>query len=386
MKKIIKSGIFLLFLMLSLVVEAQKTPMKGRVVETQSGEPIPYTNIGIQGTYFGVSTDENGYFSIDVPDVYLQKTLAVSAIGYRNKSFKVNEIAGKDMIRISLDKETYSFDAVDVTGQSLVAFRVVSDAIKRVPKNYYALPLGVDYHYLGKTRVEEEKPRVREAIVEMTDQTAYTTPGVEDAYHNRNYKFTQVNKNFTSYSFFDALPAFDELLSLDVARMGSSIFNAGLVSDFDLRVDEVVPYEGDSVWVISYRKEKPNVAHTGDFYATAIAGKLYILKSSKALVRHEVKIESVKNNPSDRGLFTAGTAQTKVTYQAVCVYQQFNGKYLMSYVSQDKQYTDAAGRKITRSAKAALLDLKEGAKMIKGRNYYEDTSYDEAYWQKFRQK
>ncbi|MFV0365943.1 MAG: carboxypeptidase-like regulatory domain-containing protein [Mangrovibacterium sp.] len=384
MKQFVRNSIVVLLLLISLAAEAQKTPMHGRVLETHSGEPIPYTNIGVQGTYFGVATDENGYFTIDVPDSYLDKTLAVSAIGYHNKAFVVREVAGQEFTRITLDKETYGFDAVDVTGQSLVAFRVVNDAIKQISKNFYTLPMGADFHFLGKTQVGEGEARIREAIVEMTDQTAYTTSEVENAYQNRNYKFTQVNKNFTPYSFYDALPTFDELLSLDIVRMGSSVFNSGLVGSFDLQVDGIAPYEGDSVWVISYKKDKPTVAHTGDFYGTSIAGKLYILKGSKALVRHEVRVEAPKNNPSDRSLFTEGKAQTNVTYQAVCIYQQFKGKYMLSYMSEDKQYTDAEGQQVHRSAKAAMLDLKEGARMLDSRNYYEDTGYDKAYWANFR--
>lgn len=382
----IKHYIYLILVLLSSASYAQKTPMKGRVLETHSGEPIPFTNIGVQGTHFGVATDENGYFSIDVPNAYLQKTLAVSAIGYRNKTFVVREVAGKDIVRITLDKEVYSFDAVDIRGQSLVAFRVVSDAIKHITKNYYNHPMGIDFHYLGKTKVAGGEPRIREAIVELTDGTAYSTPEVENAYVNRNYRFTQVNKNFTPYSFFDALPAFDELLSLDVVRMGSSVFNDGLLRSFDLRVDGMMPHEGDSVWVISYQKNKATVAYTGDFYASMIAGKLYILKSNHALVRHEMKVEAPKNNPSDRSLATSGRAQTQVSYQSVCIYQPFDGKYLLSYISQDKQFTDAANQRVVRSAKAAMLDLKEGARLMKGRNYYEDTSYDKTYWEKFRRE
>ncbi|MFV0291167.1 MAG: carboxypeptidase-like regulatory domain-containing protein [Mangrovibacterium sp.] len=386
MRHLLKISIGIFLIIISLGVKAQKTPMKGRVVETHSGEPIPFTNIGVQGTFFGVATDENGYFAIDVPNEYLQKTLAVSAIGYHNKTFVVSELAGKDVVRITLNKETYSFDAVDVTGQSLVAFRVVSDAIKRIPQNYYAKAFGLDFHYLDKTQVGASEPRIREAVVEMTDKTGYADPEVENAYRNRKYRYAQVNKNFTPYSFPDALPAFDALLSFDIVRMGSSVLNSGLVSSFDLQVDGMSTYEGDSVWVISYQKNKPTIAHSGDFFASHIAGKLYILKGSYALVRHEFKIEAPKNNPNDRSLFTDGKAQTNVTYQVTCVYQPFGAKFLMSYVSEDKQYVDAAGQKIIHSAKASMLNLKEGIPMFENRNYYEDVSFDKNYWQKFRQK
>jgi hypothetical protein len=55
----------LLILMLaSFAAEAQTGTIKGFVYDRRTGEPLIYTNVGLQGTSYGAQTDLNGYYSI----------------------------------------------------------------------------------------------------------------------------------------------------------------------------------------------------------------------------------------------------------------------------------------------------------------------------------
>ncbi len=369
-------------LLIAISSNAQKIEVKGRVVEENSNTGVPYTNIGVEGTFIGCASDEEGYFTLSIPQEIKSGKVVVSAIGYSNRSFTLSELKSKDFSTVNLRKEIYSVDAVGVTGQSLVAFRVVSDAAKSISKNYCITPIGLDFHYLGTTNINGEEI-IREAIVEMSDINAYSKPSIIDAFKSRNYKFTQVNKNFKPYTFSDALHSFNELISFDVARMASTVFNSNLVRDYDLKIDAVTPYQNDSVWIISYKKDNPSLAYSGDYYASKIEGKLYILKSNNALIRHESHIQSSKNNPSDRSLFSSQNMQKNVDYHVVCIYQQFNGKYVLSYVSQDKQFNDNKNNRVKYSSKVALLKLNNNPININGRTYYEDVKFNKEFWNSF---
>ncbi len=365
---------------------AQKVTIKGRITETNTSNGVSYTNIGVEGTYLGCATDEKGYFSLDVPQNYLEKKVMVSAIGYTNKTFVLKELTKQDFVRISLNKEIYSVDAVDIIGQSMVAFRVVNDAIKSTGRNYHNKALGLDYHFVERTTASDSTERVREAIVELTDNTAYATPSIENAFAGRNYRFVQVNKNFKVQSFPEALSNFDELIGFDVVRMGNTIFDIDLTRDYDLKVDDIAPYENDSVWIISYRKNEPGVLYSYDYYANSIEGKLYILKSNNALVRHELHVVADKNSLNGRHLYTQNKNQQKVDYQVLCMYKQYNGKYLLSYLSEEKHYTDELGKRQTQKSKMSLLKLKENAKQLTSRSYFEDVDFDRNYWTQFHKK
>ena len=382
-QKTMKYIAIIFLLALSFFAQAQNRVLKGRIVDTGHQSGIAYTNIGIEGTYFGTASDADGFFELKIPDEFSGKMLYVSAVGYENRSFPVEELLNKEFARIPLGEQTYSIEGIDVAAQSRVLFRVIRTAAERVPENYQAGPFGLKFHYLGKTLVNDSADQIREAIVELTDQNGYRNPSVKDAFDSRNYRFVEVNKNFKSYSFPDGNTGFDELLDQDIARSGNTIFNEELINDYDLHLDGVSAYEGDSVWVVSYKSTQPDLAHSGDFYASRIEGKLFILKSNYALVRSECVVDANKNSPQNRALATESTEQQNVRYHLTTLYQKQGGKYVVSYMDMDKTFINPAGDKITLSRKAALLDLDPGARMLDGRSYFEDSAYNEQFWNAF---
>lgn len=79
MKKFLLSFTFLLF---GFAMFAQQGgTVRGNVYDKESGEPIIFGNILLEGTTFGTNTDENGFFSIgNVPEG--EYNLVVTYIGY----------------------------------------------------------------------------------------------------------------------------------------------------------------------------------------------------------------------------------------------------------------------------------------------------------------
>lgn len=77
--------IFLCFLAPAAL--AQKT-LKGRVLEYPSKEPIPYASVFLINTTLGATADENGVFSIQIPDGSYE--VIVRMLGYESVTFPVN--------------------------------------------------------------------------------------------------------------------------------------------------------------------------------------------------------------------------------------------------------------------------------------------------------
>jgi hypothetical protein len=59
-----KSLLTILFILLSVSTFAQKAAIKGFVYDKETGEPMIYTVVALQGTKIGVQTDLNGYFTL----------------------------------------------------------------------------------------------------------------------------------------------------------------------------------------------------------------------------------------------------------------------------------------------------------------------------------
>lgn len=80
----------MLFWLPLLPAEAQKT-VEGRVTNAESGEPLPAASVHIEDTYRGSITNEEGKYSLSIPDSLWPVTLIVRHIGYENEQRRIEK-------------------------------------------------------------------------------------------------------------------------------------------------------------------------------------------------------------------------------------------------------------------------------------------------------
>jgi len=80
--------IFLFLLLSALNLQAQTTKVKGRVTDADTGEGLPFCAVFFEGTTIGVSTDMDGYYTLETRD---PKALVLTAqlIGYDAQAFSI---------------------------------------------------------------------------------------------------------------------------------------------------------------------------------------------------------------------------------------------------------------------------------------------------------
>lgn len=142
MKPILKHGVItLLFSILSTLLWSQTGTIRGFVYEEKSGEPIIFTNVYLQGTQIGASTDVNGYYSISKvpPGDYV---LVVEALGYKKVSESINVKAGQIINKkLYTSPEATLLDAVDVSAEREELKNEVKMSVQKItPKEIDQLP------------------------------------------------------------------------------------------------------------------------------------------------------------------------------------------------------------------------------------------------------
>lgn len=102
---------------------AQSVFFEGHVVDSKNGSPIPYANLSFLNSLKGTSSDEDGYFYLEVPDAFLEKKVHISSLGYKDTIAlgKALQMAK----RIKMVEETYALDEV-VVEQSLGDSKVMN--------------------------------------------------------------------------------------------------------------------------------------------------------------------------------------------------------------------------------------------------------------------
>jgi len=85
---------FILFFFLTLQLRAQL--ISGKVVDSLSGKPLEYVNLGVINTPLGITTNERGEFSLDIKGQSPKAIVRVSMIGYKPQTFSIDEFTNKE--------------------------------------------------------------------------------------------------------------------------------------------------------------------------------------------------------------------------------------------------------------------------------------------------
>jgi hypothetical protein len=111
MKKIL----LLLVLLVTLSYSQENNFIKGRILEAETGRPVPHANVFLSGTTIGSATDTSGYFIIrSIPSGSYQ--LIASAIGYHSEIKNVTAgPATAANVELSLKTKVYETDEVSIT-------------------------------------------------------------------------------------------------------------------------------------------------------------------------------------------------------------------------------------------------------------------------------
>lgn len=383
MKQLLSSIFILLFFNSLLFSQPAKTILKGRVIDQEKNEGIAFVSIGIEGTSTGAASNPEGYFELQIPEEHKTKSLFFSAIGYKNISFAIPDLLQSQNISIALIPQSYDIETVDVAAESKVLQRILRTAFERIPQNYVSVPVNLKLFYDRKKSINELR-YTEKSIVDLYDKNGYYQPSWADAFKSRSYQIIESQTSVSSNSFREATNDIDELLELDLVRLSNTIMNPNLFSGFDLRMEAKTRFEGDSVWIISYVAKKLDLAHTGSFYPTSFTGKIYISQSNYAVLRSEIHLSNAKANQQGRSLAVKTNPVTKIQMNITTGYKNVLGKYVLSFIDSEKQYTAADNQSVFESGKLIVLEVEtKTTRPISGRNYFAKTEQNETFWQNF---
>lgn len=90
----------------------------GKVLDAQTGEPIPFANIGLARRNIGTLSDPDGTFVLDIPQLWREEAVMFSSVGYLPASITPgNRPSGP--VTIMLQPHSQVLEAVTVKGKKL---------------------------------------------------------------------------------------------------------------------------------------------------------------------------------------------------------------------------------------------------------------------------
>jgi hypothetical protein len=342
--------------------------IKGKVVNSATNEAVSYTNIGIEDTFHGTASDENGNFQLKIPEEMVSKRITFSSVGYQSEVLPVKSLFAKEFNIIKLEPQTYDIEKIDVAAQSRVLIRILRMASENTPYNFISGPFNLAGTYKNEKLIDDTLHVAENAKVLIYDRTGYREPSKTNAYKMRKYA---IEKDEPDYSFSDGITNFDELLELDWVRNASSVLNPSVNHLFELTLEGEPVIDGNQAWVISFRQNRPTLAGSQDFHATEFQGKITILKDDYSVKKIEGSVKSAKHNRQGKSLAVGNSNANyfeDVSYDFAVSYSKLKPDIL----SMNKTYHHN-GQQVEEKSQLNITSVQiENVQEIANRDYFVD--------------
>ncbi|NQU84935.1 MAG: carboxypeptidase-like regulatory domain-containing protein [Mariniphaga sp.] len=361
----------ILSILTGILLNAQESNViqviNGKVID-ETNSPVSYTNIGLEGTYYGTASDAEGNFELKVPAELADRQIFFSAVGYKNRTFPLSDFFEKEFKLIRLESQSYDIENIDINAQSMVLYRILRTATENIPRNFANGPfnMGCTYEF---EKIKEDENFSLKAQARIYDRTGYGILSVENAYKERKYSFSNVEKNYGSYLLSEGLTNLDEILELDLARSVATILNPVILSQFVLNQEDDTKLNGTDVWVIGFNLAEPGLKGSGDYYASRFEGKIYINKNNYEIKKIEGWIRSEKQSRAGRGLAIGVNSDNYLENVVYDFTTSYNTEGL-EFISLHKNYKQN-GIQINESSRLVVLDINSSSVIpISSRDYY----------------
>lgn len=154
-------GLILFFTLFAFATAWSQTTfvVKGRVIDADTKEGLPFCNVFVDGTTLGVSSDVDGYFEITLK--HWAPQLSASAIGYTT-AHKPLSRESEQTIDFQLKSSEYTLSEVVVIAGENPANAIVRNIIKNKDKN--SLQSNNTYQYESYAKVEVDLENIPDKV------------------------------------------------------------------------------------------------------------------------------------------------------------------------------------------------------------------------------
>lgn len=129
--------IFAINILCSGLLFSNDYKISGKIEDKHSDEPLSNVNIVIKDTDFGTTSDQNGYFEIEVKGFKGTHKVLISHVGYINLEIKISDIKKKGVIQ--LVPTEIKFDKVQVEGKREVKYtQIINNDITVLHENEFS--------------------------------------------------------------------------------------------------------------------------------------------------------------------------------------------------------------------------------------------------------
>lgn len=305
----------------------------GKVLDRDSGEPVAYATLLVQGTSLGVIANRYGAFEMRLPDSLTNtgRLLRISAVGYQNNFLKLDHLKPDSVYIVHLRPVDYTTGEVVITSTSRSPQEIIAEAYRRMPQNYADEPYLLQLFYRHYCREGDMYGRLIEAAVDVYDTKGHKRLMASPA-NKMQTRVRQLRRSydFTSLSGRAHMPiALWSMLKRDITSYDHPLRLHPEEFSFSMR--DTTLYEGAPVFVIDFQQdvsfqEQEMFAGNGPNDSLVKRGTLWINADDMAVLRTEFWYKA--QYFEDTAFFRQERHQT-------IAWRPYDGKYFLSQLTSD---------------------------------------------------
>lgn len=140
---------------------AQSVSIRGKILDKESQEPIPFVNVTDIHSNAKTVADLNGSFTLTLPND--AETIRFSCMGY--KPVKISVPIADAQLKVEMEQDVIQLQTVDVKPLDPVA--ILREAVQKIPENYGLDTTSIRGYYHNFTLLGEKNLRYTEAIIDI---------------------------------------------------------------------------------------------------------------------------------------------------------------------------------------------------------------------------
>lgn len=292
--------------------------VSGKISDLKSGKPLAYATIAVMDTYYGTISNEDGGFTLRIPDTLNQPILVSSFIGYKNHYTPVS-IESEEQVEIKMNRNLISLQEVIIRYQDPAS--LLREAMSRIRQNYLNEASGMQAYYREKVNKDDKTMVFSEAVVEIAKAPYTSSLVAERSRILKGRKITNIDLQDTVV--FKIRSGLSTMLQLDVINNPPGFLVENFIFLYDLHFSDVVSFKDNLVYVITFRPKE----HIDE---TLFRGNLYIDRETLAIIAADFEYDPVRLGRESQMFVSKKSRGVKI--------RPVSAKYHVEYTQSDQAY------------------------------------------------
>ena len=297
------------------------TEYKGKVVNSRNQEPLSAVYLAVENSNISTVTNNDGEFSLKVPNSNQNFNVIVSHLGYRSRKLPMSFFQSNNVV-IELEETLEELEEVAILSYT-DPVALVKNMLEKRGSNYFSEPTTMTGFYREAIKRGRKNVSLSEAVVKIHKES-YTS--------NADDKIALVKARKTAdYDRLDTLAL--KLrggpynpLSIDIMKNPTYIFNRQDLSNFRFSFDKPTRIGDQYLYVVNFEELERDLP----WYF----GKLYIDAESFTLVKASFNL-NVDNRKAATDLFVkkkpGGTKVYPIEVKYDISYRERDGRWYFGY-------------------------------------------------------